>query len=50
MLTGDIPFYAENRKVNRQRILKDKPKFATFLSGDAVLLLRSLLEKEPQLR
>jgi hypothetical protein len=31
LLTGDIPFYADDVKTNRRRILSDKPKFAKFL-------------------
>ena len=39
LLTGDIPFYADDVKTNRKRILADKPKFAKFLGSEVVILI-----------
>jgi serine/threonine protein kinase len=50
MLTGDIPFYANNIKTMRKNILSAKLKFAKFLSPDAVSLLKQLLVADPTKR
>lgn len=50
MLTGDIPFYANNIKTMRKNILSAKLKFAKFLSPAAVSLLKQLLVADPAKR
>ena len=50
MLTGDIPFYANNIKTMRKNILTAKLKFAKFLSAQAISLLKLLLVADPAKR
>ena len=50
MLTGDIPFFANNVKTMRKKILAAKIKFAKFLSPTSVSLLKQLLVADPTRR
>ena len=40
MLTGEIPFFAQNVKTMRAKILSGKLKFAKFLTSAAVSFMR----------
>lgn len=50
MLTGKQPFTGGNRHKIQQKIVKDKLKLPTFLSGEAHSLLKGLLQKDPSKR
>ncbi|KAL6503802.1 Serine/threonine-protein kinase AtPK2/AtPK19 [Orobanche gracilis] len=50
MLTGKPPFVGGNRQKIQQKILKDKVKLPTFLTGDAHSLIKGLLQKEASRR
>eukprot|EP00299_Pterocystis_sp_00344_P002632 c1296_g1_i1.p1 GENE.c1296_g1_i1~~c1296_g1_i1.p1 ORF type:complete len:440 (+),score=82.65 c1296_g1_i1:48-1322(+) len=50
MLTGKPPFSAPNRAALYKKICTERVKFPSFLSGDAVSLVKSLMTRNPQQR
>lgn len=47
MLTGNLPFQADNRKEVMEKILKSKLPMPSFLSFEAQSLLRALFKRNP---
>ncbi|KAG9443274.1 hypothetical protein H6P81_014614 [Aristolochia fimbriata] len=50
MLTGKPPFVSGNREKIQQKIIKDKIKLPSYLTGEAHSLLKGLLQKEANRR
>ena len=50
MLTGTLPFQANNRKETMTQILRAKLGMPGFLSADAQSLLRALFKRNPDNR
>eukprot|EP00164_Ancoracysta_twista_P003621 GFYU01004850.1.p1 GENE.GFYU01004850.1~~GFYU01004850.1.p1 ORF type:complete len:283 (-),score=80.49 GFYU01004850.1:5-853(-) len=50
LLTGAPPFEHSNKKILYDMILKQKLKFPKWLTGDAVSLLKGLMERDPAKR
>lgn len=46
MMTGTLPFHNKNTKKLHEMIIRAKPKFPSFLSANAISLLRGLLTKD----
>jgi len=45
MLIGNPPFKHKNRKVLQDKIMKDKIKMPDYLTGEAITLIKGLLER-----
>merc|ERR1719411_2080015 len=50
MLTGQLPFYNDERKVMFRLIVTEKPHFPRLIGGEARELLSQLLMKNPDRR
>lgn len=50
LVTGEFPFWSDNRQLMREKILKDSPRIHRHLSPDCVELIFSLLKKYPKER
>jgi len=50
MLIGNPPFKHKNRKVLQDKIMKDKIKMPDYLTGEAITLIKGLLERNVKKR